>query len=250
MKYFILFLVAILPSFVFGSDSHQKEHSSHWSYAGESGPGHWSKLNADFHACSDGHQQSPVDLKWTKAKGSRILDFHYNAAPVTVVDNGHTIQVNIAPGSYAVIDGKRYELAQFHFHALSEHTFSGKHFPLEAHFVHKDKNGKLAVVGVMFQSGKHNEELSKIFSHIPKTPETEKKIDIAFNPAVLMPKTKTHYQYSGSLTTPPCSEGVNWTVLNSPMEISSEQIGVFNNYYSSNYRPIQTLHERKPANFY
>lgn len=229
--------------------AHAAKGAPHWSYGGEAGPDHWGSLAPDFALCDSGHEQSPVDLKWSQQKGSRTLEFHYQAGTPRVIDNGHTIQVNVPAGSYAVIDGQKYQLAQFHFHAASEHAFSGRHFPLEAHFVHKDAAGRLAVVGVMFDAGRKNEALEKIFREIPKDTGKEVALREEFNPAVLLPQAHTHYQYSGSLTTPPCSEGVNWTVLNSPLELSDEQLDVFNRLYVKNNRPIQPLHERKPANY-
>jgi len=226
-----------------------EKKSTHWSYAGHEGPENWAKLDPAFAACEEGRQQSPIDLKWGKQKGKRNLSFHYAAGPLNVVDNGHTIQVNVPVGSYALIDGEKYSLLQFHFHALSEHTFSGKHFPLEAHFVHKNADGKLAVVGVMFETGGKSMGLETVFLNLPGKVHDEKRVMTQFNPASLLPSVHTHYQYSGSLTTPPCSEGVNWTVLNTPMPISEEQVAQFHRAYVHNNRPLQELHERRPASF-
>lgn len=254
----LFLLAAFFPlTLAFASDNHSKSHTApsakphtaHWSYGGAEGPDNWGKIAPEYEMCEHGKRQSPIDLKWSKQKGSRSLEFHYSDASYTVVDNGHTIQVNVPAGSYAMIDGKRYDLAQFHFHTLSEHTFSGKHFPLEAHFVHKDSNGALAVVGVMFNEGKSNPDLAKIFKNIPKTKDSEVKVSSTFNPSSLIPASHTHYKYDGSLTTPPCSENVNWTVLNSPKEMSEDQIRFFNQHYVNNNRPTQPLHERTPASF-
>lgn len=222
---------------------------THWSYAGGEGPDHWSKLDPKFAACEEGREQSPIDLKWSKRRGERKLSFHYAAGPLHLVDNGHTIQVNVPVGSYVMIDGEKYSLAQFHFHAESEHTFSGKHFPLEAHFVHKNADGKLAVVGVMFEPGARNAGLEAVLLNMPGKVNQEKRVMAKFNPASLLPSVHTHYQYSGSLTTPPCSEGVSWTVLNTPMSISEEQLAHFHRAYVHNNRPLQEWHERRPASF-
>jgi carbonic anhydrase len=221
---------------------------THWSYGGKAGPTHWAELSPEFAACENGRQQSPIDLRWSKQKGKRKLEFHYVSGPVTVVDNGHTIEVKVPIGSYALIDGKKYSLVQFHFHSLSEHTFSGKHFPLEAHFVHRDRDGNLAVVGVVFEAGGKNSALSQLFLHLPKAAGEEKQV-ARFNPAELIPSIHTHYAYQGSLTTPPCSEGVNWTVLNTPLSIAPEQAAFFQRAYANNNRPLQPLHERQPASY-
>jgi carbonic anhydrase len=125
---------------------------THWSYRGSDGPAHWASLDTEFAVCVEGKEQSPIDLKWSKQKGKRKISFHYSEGLLHIVDNGHTIQVDVPVGSYAQIDGRRFSLVQFHFHAESEHTFSGRHYPLEAHFLHKDAEGKLAVVGVMFET--------------------------------------------------------------------------------------------------
>jgi carbonic anhydrase len=222
---------------------------THWSYAGHEGPENWGKLDPEFAACIEGKEQSPIDLKWSKQKGKRKISFHYAEGPLHVVDNGHTIQVNVPVGSYAMIDGQRFSLVQFHFHAESEHTFSGRHFPLELHFVHKNAEGKLAAVGVMFEVGAKNNGLETVFLNMPGKAHDEKRVMTKFNPASLLPSVHTHYQYSGSLTTPPCSEGVNWTVLNTPMPISEEQLAQFHRAYVHNNRPLQELHERHPASF-
>lgn len=222
---------------------------AHWSYAGSEGPEHWGKIDSKFAACEEGREQSPIDLKWSKRKGERKLSFHYEAGPLHLVDNGHTIQVNVPVGSYVMIDGEKYSLMQFHFHAESEHTFSGKHFPLEAHFVHKNADGKLAVVGVMFEPGTRNNGLDAVLLNMPGKAHQEKRVMAKFNPAVLLPSVHTHYQYSGSLTTPPCSEGVSWTVLNTPMPISEEQLANFHRAYVHNNRPLQEWNGRHPASF-
>ena len=228
----------------------KESHSLHWAYGGEAGPEHWGELTPDYKICEQGKLQSPIDLIWKKQSGQRSLIFYYTSTTYDVVDNGHTIQVNVPAGNYAEIDGKRFELVQFHFHAASEHTFSGKHFPLEAHFVHKNKEGKLAVVGVMFEAGKADPNLAKIFHNVPKKAGEKIEVSSTVNPISLIPSNHSHYQYMGSLTTPPCSEGVNWTVLNTPKEISEEQIQIFNEYYAHNNRPLQAIHERSPASSY
>jgi carbonic anhydrase len=226
-----------------------ESHEKHWSYAGDTGPKHWAELNPEFKTCEAGKNQSPIDLKFKTPKKDRDIKFSYQVNPLKVIDNGHTIQVNFDKGSSVSIRGENYELLQMHFHTNSEHTFSGKHMPLEAHFVHKNKKGELAVVGVMFKEGKENPELQQIWSHLPseKNVVTEAKVDFAA--VKLIPTNKSHYHYMGSLTTPPCSEGVNWNVLNTPLEASGAQINAFRRLYSANNRPVQPVNDRSPSNF-
>jgi len=229
------------------SDPHAK---AHWSYEGATGPEHWGKMDEANVTCSLGKEQSPVDLKWSKPLAKRELGFSYHSSDLRVIDNGHTIQVNFDKGSTVTIEGHAYDLVQMHFHARSEHTISKKTFPLEAHFVHKDAGGKLAVVGVLFKEGAHNEELDAIWKNFPRTTGEEVKVsDAKIDPSTLLPKQRTHYHYMGSLTTPPCSEGVNWNVMNTPITASKEQLMRFTKLYSANYRPVQPLHNRSPANF-
>jgi carbonic anhydrase len=231
-----------------GGDKHTE--TPHWTYSGEQGPDHWADLNPSFSTCRSGHEQSPVNLAWRKPSKGRSLRFYYNETPAKIIDNGHTVQVNFSPGSKVDIDGKVFDLVQFHFHTQSEHTLSGKHFPLELHFVHKNDQGQLAVVGVLFQLGKENPWIEKLWKEIPRTKEVETQLKhAAFTPANLLPEKTTHYHYMGSLTTPPCTEGVNWNVLNTPLEISAEQWSAFKKLYSENNRPVQELKSRKPANF-
>ncbi len=229
-------------------DAHEK--APHWSYERESGPEAWGKMNPDWNLCIKGSEQSPIDLKWKKPVKDRSISFFYNSTPAEIIDNGHTIQVNFKPGSKVDLDGKVFDLVQFHFHAESEHTIASKHFPLELHFVHKNEAGELAVVGVLFKIGAENEALEKLWKDIPH--KKEKAVSLSsktFDPSRLLPTKTTHYHYKGSLTTPPCSQGVNWNVLNTPLEISEKQLKTFHKIYAKNNRPVQTLHSRKPANF-
>lgn len=225
-------------------------HGPHWSYDGEAGPEHWGELSHDYAACKTGKMQSPIDLKWSKTKGQGKITFDYHAAPLAVIDNGHTIQVNFKPGSSATIRGKKFDLVQMHFHTASEHTISGKSFPMELHFVHKNKAGKLAVVGVMFREGSPNAMVDAIWKNLPGEKGKEVTVSsVMVQPADFLPTKKSYYHYQGSLTTPPCSEGVNWNVLNTPVEMSADQIQKFREMYANNARPVQQLFGRKPANY-
>ncbi len=222
---------------------------AHWSYEGEHGPTHWGKFDGAT-LCEEGKEQSPVDLKWKKPASKRKVNFQYQSKlNFKTLDNGHTIQANFPSGNFVQIDGQKFELVQLHFHAHSEHSLSKKYFPLEMHLVHKNADGKLAVVGVLFEEGKENPELNKIWASIPEKKNEEKEANEQIVLLELIPKVHTHYHYMGSLTTPPCSEGVNWNVLNTPISISSSQLAMFTKRYANNYRPIQTPNFRKPANY-
>ncbi len=247
---FALFSALVISASVLANASKPYEGEVHWSYEGERGPASWGKIDKQFEQCLQGREQSPIDLRWRKPSKGRSISFHYNESPAKIVDNGHTVQVNFSPGSKVDIDGKFYDLVNFHFHSKSEHTLSGKQFPLEIHFVHRNDQNHLAVVGVFFKEGVNNPWIEKLWKDIPKTKGVETPtVHAKFNPHELIPKSTTHYHYMGSLTTPPCSEGVNWNVMNTPIEISKEQIEAFQRLYPANNRPIQKLNSRKPANY-
>lgn len=218
--------------------------TSHWSYEGEDGPTHWSALSSDYGVCSLGIEQSPIDLR--DAKITRIGPFamHYATTSGRVLNNGHTIQVNCAPGTHTEILGTSYELVQFHFHHPSEHLLAGKQFDLECHFVHRSPAGGLAVVGVLIKPGVENAALQSVWQAMPTTEGPERPIAAPLNVAGLLPKERTYFRYSGSLTTPPCAEGVLWTVFKSPISASAEQIRRFAALFPGNARPVLPVNRR------
>jgi carbonic anhydrase len=202
-------------------------------------------MKMEWAHCGYGKKQSPVNLGWSPPEPGAPIELYYRSSPLKVIDNGHTIQVNFPEGSYANIRSKRFELLQLHFHSNSEHTLSGRPFPMEAHLVHKSKQGKLAVVGVMLVEGRHNDTIEQIWQNIPDEKGKEELIDAErINPINLIPDGFHYYHYMGSLTTPPCSEGVNWNVVNTPTEISREQLEKFRSLYPHNNRPIQPMNGR------
>jgi|SRR5471030_15645 len=221
------------------------QEAAHWSYEGEAAPQNWSKLNPEFMLCEKGKNQSPVDIHGALQTHSQPLNIDYKLAPESVINNGHSIQVDVKEGDVLTLDGERFVLQQFHFHAPSENTINGKSFPLEAHFVHMDAAGEIAVVAVMFEIGKSNSALEKIWQRIPaqigqKAPLTE-KVDLNS----LLPKNLTHYRFSGSLTTPPCTEGVRWLVVQQPMTVTVQQLNAFTSVmHHANNRPVQKLDGR------
>jgi len=219
-----------------------------WGYTGEIGPERWGDLSPSYIMCKIGKNQSPIDISKEKTAKACLepLRLHFAADAKYVLNNGHTIKVVTKGEGYFEVDGKRFYLKQFHFHAPSEHTIEGKHYPFEAHFVTADKEGNLAVIGVLFKVGKENPELAKIWSVMPQKVGEKKTLPYKVNPINLLPEERDYYYYSGSLTTPPCTEGVRWFVMKEPVELSKEQLELFRKVMGvDNNRPVQPLNARK-----
>ncbi|MEJ7597827.1 MAG: carbonic anhydrase family protein [Kofleriaceae bacterium] len=215
----------------------------HWGYDDKLGPEAWGSLDPEWGACQAGKAQSPIDIS-PRASTASAIEFHYKPTPAHLIDNGHTIQVGFAPGSTIEIDKHSYELVQFHVHTPSEHAVAGERFPLEVHLVHKDKAGKLAVLGVLYDVGPESPQLAEVWSHWPAKQDKEVKLRKPFDPNKLLPETRTVFRYDGSLTTPPCSEGVVWNVMRRTMTDSKGHLGVLAAHYKQNARPLQPLNER------
>jgi len=217
----------------------------HWSYSGEHGPAHWGAVAADDAVCGNGKSQSPIDLASAAAKAGKngAFKIHYESGAVALLNNGHTVQADVSDAADTVsLDGASYTLAQFHFHTPSEHAVDGKHYPLEMHFVNKDAGGHIAVVGVFVKTGAENKLLAPVFSALPSTETpagTHAGKPVQVDIAAVLPKNHKAYVYSGSLTTPPCTEGVHWIVLEQPIEMSSAQIEAFKTIFHDNHRPLQ-----------
>lgn len=232
-------------------DSHHNEKKDsapiHWGYEGNTSPEHWAELSPEFIKCAEGHFQSPIDLESYVATKQQeaILKFNYHPASVDLVNNGHTVQANVeADDEELIANDHSYKLKQAHFHAPAEHQIDGIIYPMEMHMVHADENGKLAVVGVFIKEGKGNNALATLWQNLPNQKEEHihpaQKCDILH----LLPDDHTVFHYSGSLTTPPCSEGVEWFVMKTPIEMSKTQILEFKKLYHGNNRSIQQLEER------
>ena len=227
-----------------GATASESSHP-HWAYDGEHGPEHWGHMSGEYAACAGGKSQSPVDIKGYEEKDLPDIAFGYKPSGINIVNNGHTIQVNYDKGSSIKVDGVEYRLAQFHFHDPSEHTVGGKSYAMELHFVHRNDKGDLAVVGVLFESGKENAAYGKVFANMPKKADEKKEIKDTVDAAALLPEVKTYYRYAGSLTTPPCTEGVTWLLLKTPVQLSEAQIKSFKDIFSGNNRPVQPVNDRK-----
>jgi carbonic anhydrase len=214
--------------------------SPHWSYDGELGPERWGELDIGFATCSSGTQQSPIDIPSHISPGDfSALTFDYAPAPATLVDNGHTVQVNLTDGASEVeLDGDRYSLVQFHFHAHSEHSVDGVYMPLELHLVHRSAGGSLAVVGVFLEIGEVNAPLSPVFDGMQHASLDPLPVVTDVDPAALLPGSLRGWAYAGSLTTPPCTEGVRWHVMSTSLQVSAAQLDAFTKRHDTNRRPV------------
>ncbi len=216
----------------------------HWSYEGEGGPQNWGRLSTEYAACASGKRQSPIDIRDGIGVDLEPIQFAYRAANFRVLDNGHTIQVALAGGSISLL-GKTYQLLQFHFHRPSEEQVNGKSFDMVAHMVHKADDGKLAVVAVLLEKGGEHPLIQTVWNNLPLEKNDEViPPSLTLDPGQLLPDSRSYYTYMGSLTTPPCSEGVLWLVLKKPQQISPEQLAVFARLYKNNARPPQPAFDR------
>ncbi|MFS8110286.1 carbonic anhydrase [Rhizobium jaguaris] len=217
---------------------------THWSYEGHGGPNEWAELDAANAACSVGTQQSPINIVDPIRATLPPLGINWSKRADTIVNNGHTIQVNVADGSRLIAPGGEYKLVQFHFHHPSEHQINGKTYPMEVHFVHANAAGALAVVGVLIENGRANAVFDKVVSTMPVTEGSPVKVDAEINPNGLLPPKLTYYRYSGSLTTPPCSEDVDWLLLTHPIQASADSVAAFAKLYQDDARPVQKSNRR------
>lgn len=226
----------------------------HWTYSGEDGPESWARLSPAYALCGSGKSQSPVALTSGSATKGTSVSLNYGTTKLTVahhehvddiIDNGHTIQVIVREGSTLTFDGKSYALKQFHVHTPSEHTLDGKSLPMEVHFVHQDSAGNLAVVGVLVTEGAPNENFAKLGTHLPAKGDTVIVHGDELDLTMQLPAREKAYHYVGSLTTPPCSENVQWLVLQDMITLSKEQIAAVSSRIGQNNRPTQPLNERK-----
>lgn len=222
--------------------------ASHWGYEGVESPEHWGELDSNWQLCQTGQNQSPVDIRETFSAHLQPLKTHYTTSPNSLLNNGHTIQANYSDNNtanYITLDNERFTLKQFHFHAPSENMINGKQYPLELHLVHQNSDNEITVVAVMFEQGATNAELAKLWKVMPDHAEKSSPIPTGIDVNHLLPNDKTHWRFSGSLTTPPCSEGVRWIVMKHPLQLSAEQLKQFTSVmHHTNNRPVQKLHGR------
>jgi carbonic anhydrase len=219
--------------------------SAHWSYAGEAGPQAWGGLKPEFGMCATGQRQSPIDIREGISVDLEPVQFNYQPTGFSVIDNGHTVQVNLQPGNSIEVGGKRFDLLQFHFHRPSEERIDGRQFDLSVHLVHKDPEGRLAVVGVVVQRGSVQPILQMVWNNLPLEKNQDMRARGMLDPTHMLPADRRYYTYMGSLTTPPCSEGVQWVVMRQPVAATPEQIELFARLYPFNARPIQSAAGRR-----
>lgn len=223
----------------------KKPRAAQWSYHGAGGPAHWGSLKPTFKACSAGQRQSPINLEATEPGHLAPLKMHYKVSLIDLVNNGHTIQANYGKGSYITLGDERYDLLHFDFHTPSEHRVAGRSFPMEIHFVHRNKRGQVAVVGVLVAFGDYNLAAREIWDRLPKRPHTKSASTRALiNARDLLPDNTKHFRYSGSLTKPPCSENVKWLVLQTPVVFSEGQVAELHRIIGMNARPTQARYSR------
>ncbi|MGF1683535.1 carbonic anhydrase [Photobacterium minamisatsumaniensis] len=216
-------------------------HATEWSYTGERGAEHWGDT---FATCGEGVNQTPIDVN--KAIKAELVPLHidYQGSVKEIINNGHTIQANITGENTLTVDNEEFALKQFHFHTPSENYINGKQYPLEAHFVHANQQGQLAVIAVMFNTGpRANDQLNMLLEAIPKK-DTATQLTSTFNPAELLPRDREYYRFNGSLTTPPCSEGVRWFMMKDHQSGSEKQVGSLHGVMGDNARPLQPLNAR------
>lgn len=218
--------------------------AAHWGYSGKGGPENWAKLSPDNYSCA-GKNQSPIDLTGFIESELAPIKFNYTAGGNEILNNGHTVQVNYERGSSIQVDGQTFNLLQFHFHAPSENHVNGKSYPLEAHFVHADNNGNLAVVAVMFKEGDANKGIASAWSKMPEHAGDKHDLKNKVSADDILPGNRDYYRFNGSLTTPPCSEGVRWLVMKDVVTASKAQIKAFAHVlHEPNNRPIQAINSR------
>lgn len=230
-----------------GSDDKPKDpepmshEAAHWSYSGAEGPEYWGSLSEDYALCGEGRFQSPVDFPSELAPAALAhLEFDYAASPGAIVNNGHTIVVQLDDATNELmVDGEAHTLLQFHFHAESEHRVDGKAYPLELHLVHASEEGGLAVFGLFLEEGAENAALAEVFDKMAESTEVPLALDTDLNLTALIPDQGHGWNYSGSLTTPPCTEGVNWNVHATPITVSAEQLAAFTSLHDGSFRPVQ-----------
>ncbi|PHV19022.1 carbonate dehydratase [Janthinobacterium sp. BJB1] len=213
---------------------------THWSYEGESGPANWSKINVDWAKCGNGNRQSPIDIRDGMKVELEQISFDYHPSSFSVVDNGHTVQVGVSGGNYITVQNRMFELQQFHFHRPSEERINGKAFEMVVHLVHRDAEGRLAVLALLLERGAPQATIQTVWNNLPLEKFETMQPTILLDPAEMLPARRDYYTYMGSLTSPPCSEGVLWLVMKQPVQASPAQMALFSRLYPLNARPVQS----------
>lgn len=221
-------------------------HPTRWGYSGNSGPSHWDQLGSEWEICRDGRRQSPINFSYLNGGSTREpVHVHYLASDIRLQNDGHTIRAQVQKGSFIKVAGQRYDLEQFHFHTPSEHTIEGRQAAAEVHLLHRSESGDLAVIGLMLDYGIENELLSRLWEYMPTSVGHKHKFStVDFEQ--LLPESRAYYSYTGSLTKPPCTEGVRWMVMKEPIQASRQQLTFLRKIMGPTARPVQILHGRTP----
>ncbi|WP_229474478.1 carbonic anhydrase [Pseudoduganella lurida] len=213
--------------------------STFWTYEGEFGPANWGKINAAWNKCSAGTRQSPIDIRDGIKVDLEQIAFDYRPSGFSVTDNGHTVQVQLGTGNFLTVGGRTYELQQLHFHRPAEERVNGKTYEMGIHLVHKDIEGHVAILALMLQRGKPQPAVQTVWNNLPLEKKDTFTPSVVFDPNDLLPQRRDYYTYMGSMTEPPCSEGVLWLVMKEPLQASPEQMALFSRLYPLNARPVQ-----------
>lgn len=240
--------IPVLAALLFGLSTLAPAQSARWEYQGKDGPLNWGKLDPAYKACSKGHEQSPVDIRGAHLnKTLKPIEFHFVAGPVTVKNDGRTIVVDVDPGSSMVADGVRYELLHFEFNRPSETAVKGKLTDMDAHLLYKSADGKMAVVAVRLAEdrGAPNATMALLWEHLPPTAGSAGRVTDMVDPGGLLPSDPGYWTYMGSLSTPPCTEGVRWFVFEQPVSISRDQLSAYTAIFRVTSRPLQDAHGRR-----
>jgi len=240
--------LSLIAALFLGMAAMASAQNANWSYEGKTGPLRWGKLDPAFAACSNGHEQSPIDIRGAKLnKALQPIEFHYIAGPIMLEDNGHGIVAHVDPGSYILAGGVRYNLVEFDFRHPSEETVKGKLSDMSVQFVHKSVDGKLAIVAVRLleDQNRPNALLATLWEHLPKTAGATGRVADMVNPGGLLPGDRSYWTYMGSLTTPPCTEGVRWFVMEQQVTLSRDQLRAFTAVFKVNTREVQDPHGRR-----
>lgn len=217
---------------------------AHWGYSGHAGPDNWGNLSPEYSDCRKGTQQSPIDISTSVNNDMHPIKTFYKSTPLKVLNNGHAIQVNYNPGSYMMIGSHKYKLLQFHFHSPSENKVKGKAFDMEMHLVHKADNGEIAVLAVFLKKGEKNATLQKIWDSMPLKAGKTKSSGGSINVTDLLSSTESYWHFTGSFTTPPCTENVVWSILQNPISVSDAQVKKFLSVIGEDARPVQPVNTR------
>ncbi len=244
-----VYLSFLVTAFVFVSYAESEDAASapaqtEWGYGAENGPAVWGRLSPEYVLCAEGTAQSPIDLVNPTSAELPAIAFNYQSTDLHIHHNGHAIEVASSGVNWIEVDSTRYELRQFHFHAPSEHTLAGQSSAMEMHLVHQSEDGALAVLGVLIERGSEQAAFKPLLSHLPSAPSEMQRVE-QVNAGDLLPAARSSYRYNGSLTTPPCSQGVQWLVLTTPIELSEAQIAAFVAVVNGNNRPVQPLNGRE-----